>query len=151
MLVTSEKNFLLPPWSPWWLKGCPRLGLIPALCLCSVLGSGSWYVWLPKFSLENLWFPFQHFNVLPMLLMLCPLLRSMCSLIADLELAALDLCSASLFFFQLPAWFSNITRVTILASNVVNDTWLFLQCSFVLWWHQNFPERGQRFKWGVNF
>ena len=58
MLVTSEKNFHLAPWSPWWLKGCPRLGLIPALCLCSVLGSWSLYGWLPKFSLENLLVPF---------------------------------------------------------------------------------------------
>ena len=43
-----------------------------------------------------------HLTITVFLSTLCPLLRSMCSLIADLELAALDLCSASLFF-QLPA------------------------------------------------
>ena len=36
-----REEFPLGPLSPWWLKGCPRLGLIPALCLCSVLNSKS--------------------------------------------------------------------------------------------------------------
>ena len=99
--MTSWKlEFIILP-RPSFGARCPRQVLSPGLYLCWGLVLWIWFGWLPKPD-EKILFDSLSSTFTPVQSISWPPLRTTCSLTADFELAALDLCSERRFPNFLP-------------------------------------------------